>query len=490
MKSSNIYLNLYGIFIIKQYLKRNDYNEEFINALNKQIDDESLALFSSLLNKGNKKLSFEILIILINVTYTMQGEMLFGKDQNVVENIASFLIKNKNDIILLEFGIILIKHMTSKNSLVKQILYNCKLIDFFNEIYQKYLLNSDIIDNLILCLGHFINSRFSSNKNILFSIKIIKAQLNNNTSFQRLLSYVYILYNLVYSQNPEIIKKMIEEEIHKSLMEIFPFDDNSYPSFNKNTKNNNINDININDEEDFKRKFLNFRLLIIKIIENLLTLEENDYIQKIIDAGISQFLNRLLQLSDIKVIKNAFNCIFFICYGTFGQISDLYDKNTISIALKVSKNVYETLNSKNQFINNLSKKDFIGALKEISSAFSLLIINSLYERLVPIIKFDNGFILLLLKDSLKIFQDIPKCHELISYICKAFYKLLKSSDDNLKEFLVKNGFKEILEKLQINPNEEIVKNAEMIYEEYFEDFDDNSNNYNINDIIEDCEFDE
>ena len=65
MKSSNIYLNLYGIFIIKQYLKRNDYNEEFINALNKQIDDESLALFSFLLNKGNKKLSFEILIILI-----------------------------------------------------------------------------------------------------------------------------------------------------------------------------------------------------------------------------------------------------------------------------------------------------------------------------------------------------------------------------------------------------------------------------------------
>ena len=490
MKSSNIYLNLYGIYIIKQYLKRNDYNEEFINALNKQIDDEFLALFSFLLNKGNKKMSFEILIILINVTYTKQGEMLFGKEQNVVENIANFLIKNKNDIILIEFGIILIKHMTSKNSLVKQILYNCKLIDFLNEIYQMYLLNPDIIDNLILCLGHFINSRFSNNKNILFSIKIIKAQLNNNTSFQRLLSYVYILYNLVYSQNPEIIKKMIDEEIHKSLMEIFPFDDNSYLSFNKNIKNNNINDININDEEDFKRKFLNFRLIIIKILKNLLTLEENDYIQKIIDAGISQFLNRLLQLSDIKIIKNAFNCIFLICYGTFGQISDLYDNNTISFALKVSKNVYETLHSQNQFINNLSKKDFIGALKKISSAFSLLIINSLHERLVPIIKFENGFILLLLKDSLKIFQDIPKCHELITYICRAFYKLLKSSDDNLKEFLVKNGFKEILEKLQINPNEEIVKNAEMIYEEYFEDFDDNSNNCNINDIIEDCEFDE
>ena len=488
MKSSNIYFNLYGVYIIKQYLAKNNYNDDFINALNKQIDDEFLKLFSLLLNKGNEKMSFEILIILINVTYTKEGEMFFGKDQNVVENIFTFVNKNKNDIILIEFSLMLIKHMTSKNSLVKQILYNCKLLDLFNEIYQMYILNSDIIDHLILCLGHFINARFSKNKNMLFSIKIIKAQLNNNTDFHRLKTYVYILYNLVYSQNPEIIKKMIDEEIHKSLMEIFPFDDISFTSFNKNTKNNKINDININDEEKFQNEFRNFRLLIIKILANLLTLEGNDYIQKIIDSGISQFINRLLQLNDIRIIKNAFNCIFLICFGTFGQICKLYNNNTISLALKVSKNVYEALNSQNKFINNTSKEDFIGALKEISISFSLLIINSLYEQLVPLIKFENGFILLLLKDSLKIFQDIPNRHNVISYICTAFSKLL-SSDKTIKEFLLKNEFKEILEKLQVNSNEEIVNNAEKIYEEYFEVFDDNSNNCNINDIIDDYKFD-
>ena len=59
----------------------------------------------------------------------------------------------------------------------------------------------------------------------------------------------------------------------------------------------------------------------------------------------------------------------------------------------------------------------------------------------------------------------------------------------IKEFLLKIGFKEILEKLQINQNEDIVKTAEIIYDEYFEDFEDNSNsnNININDIIDDCE---
>ena len=489
MKSSNIYFNLYGVYILKQYLSKNNYNEDFINALNKQIDDEFLSLISLLLNKDNKKMSFEILIILINVTYTKEGEMLFGNEQNVVENIFNFINKNKKDIILIEFSLMLIKHITSKNSLVKQILYNCKILDLFNEIYQMYLLNSDIIDHLILCLGHFINSRFSNNKNMLFSIKIIKSQLNNNTNFHRLLTYIYILYNLVYYHNPEIIKKMIDEEIHKSLMDIFPFDDISLTSFNKNSKNNNINDININDEEEFKKKFRKFRLIIIKILENILTLEEHEYIQKIIDSGIAQFINRLLQLSDIKIIKNTFNCIFMICYGTFGHISNLYENNTISLALKVSKNIYEAFNSQNQFINNISKEDFIGALKEISKAFSLLIKNSLHEQLVPIIKYEKGFLLLLLKDSLKIFQDIPDNDDLITFICQAFYKLLKSSDFNIKEFLLKNGFKEILEKLQINQNEDIVKTAEIIYDEYFEDFEDNSNsnNININDIIDDCE---
>ena len=147
------------------------------------------------------------------------------------------------------------------------------------------------------------------------------------------------------------------------------------------------------------------------------------------------------------------------------------------------------MNSQNQFKNNISKKDFIKALKEISNAFSLLIYNSLYEQLVPIVKYENGFILLLLKDSLKLFQDIPNSQNVITNICEALYKLLKLFDNNV-EFLLKNGFKEILEKLQVNPNEEIVKNAEKIYEDFFENFDDNSNsnNCNINDIIDDYEF--
>ena len=489
LKSENIYFNLYGVFIVKQYLKLNNYNVDFIGALNKQIDDEFLTLITYLLKKGNKKMSFEILIILINVTYTMEGEMLFGKDQKVVENIASFIGNNKNDSTFVGLGLLLIKNMTNKNALVKQILYDYNIIEYFKEIYQKYILNSDIIENLILCLGHFINSRFSKNKYILFSINIIKSQLNHNNNFQRLTAYINILYNLAYTKNCEIIKKMIDEEIYKPLMEIFPFDEDNFSKFYDSTKNNDNNIII--DEETMKKKLQNMRILIIKIFQHLLLLEDNVYIQKLIDSGISQFINKLLKLSDIKIIKNTFNCIYLISFGTFGHVSDLYNNNTVSLALNVSKNVYEALNSKNQIINNnISKKDLLGALREISLAFSILIINSLYERIVPIIEYENGLILLLLKDTLKLIDELPNKRDSISYIFKAFYKILKSFDENIKEFLEKNGFKEVLEKLLNNSDEEISKCSSTIIDEFFDDGSNDNNNININDIIKNCNFDD
>ena len=495
MESSDINLNLFGIYIINYYLKCNSYDENSINNLTQQINNEYLSLFTSLLNKGNKKLSFIILIILINVTFTKQGEMLFGEDENVMNNIATFLGNNKNDMIFLEFGILFIKHITCKNSLVKQILYKFKIIDFFNEIYQKFLLNSDIMEDIILTIGHFINSRFSKNKGILCSINIIKSQLNKKTPFESLVRYFNILFNLVFYNDPDIIKKMIDEEIHIKLMDLFPFDEQSFIFVHKNTKNNNINDINIKDKDSFEKELRNFRLLIIKILGKMLYLNDDNYIQKIIDSNFSQFLNKLLKLSDIKIIKNTFYCIQNIFYGTYGQISNLYDNNTVSLSLQVAKNVYEALRSKNQFISNKSKEEFVKTLREIDYSFSLLIINSLNERLIPVIKYDNHIVLLFLLEGFKFLEDNKKDNELISLILRAISKLLdyfkKNDDENndlttnfLVEFLEKNGFKEILEKLQYNSDENIMENSEIIFDEYFDNsIGDNSDKININDII-------
>ena len=466
-------MNLYAVYIIKEYLKKTDYDDNSLNLITQQITTEYLLIFTSLLNKGNKKLSYEILIILINITYTKQGEILFGEDEKVIKNISNFLVNNKNDVKLLYLGIFLIKHITYKNPLVKQILQNYKIISFFEEIYEKYILDSNFMENLIKCLGHFIDSRFDKNKNILCSIKIIKSQLNKNTPIDLLEKYV-------------------------------PFDDNiiSKLKINQNMNLKYINDEDFYDIEIAKKILRQLRLLILKILGNLFSLEEVLYTQKIIDYNISIFLNKVLKFTDIKIIKNAFYCISNICLGSYGQISNLYNNNTIIIALNVAKNIYETIISKNQFINNLLKEDFICALREIDYSFSYLIINSLFEKLIPIIKYDNYIIIHLLLKGIQLFEDNYQEKKLLSFILKAISKLLqyeKSNEDDTKEeninlidLLGKNGFKEILEKLQTNSDEDIVDDAEKIFDEFFDDNNNENNldNIDINDIINDIQEEE
>ena len=178
------------------------------------------------------------------------------------------------------------------------------------------------MDNLILCLGHFIESGYTNNKDNLCSIKIIKSQLNKNFELKKLLRYVYIMYKLAKYNNPEIYKKMIEDEIHKSLMDIFIFDEDI----------ENRSDIN---EKDLKK----FRLIIIKTIGKMLSLENNAYIKKIIESGICEFLKKLLQYDDLNIIKNIFFCLYNICGGSTGQINYIYNNNAVFLSIEVAKNI-------------------------------------------------------------------------------------------------------------------------------------------------------
>ena len=145
LKSKDINIIIYAVYLIDNFLRKNEFDDNSLDILSEQIDIEYLLLLSSFLNKGIKKLSFSVLIILINVSYTIKGQLLCGENEDIITNIANFLGNNKNDMILLEFGILLIKNITWKNSFAKQILQNYKIVEFFNEIYQKYILNDKII---------------------------------------------------------------------------------------------------------------------------------------------------------------------------------------------------------------------------------------------------------------------------------------------------------------------------------------------------------
>ena len=493
LNSSDINLNLYSIYIIKQFLIKNNFDEKSVKRLIEQLNDEILLLLSSLLNKNNSSLSSEILIILINISYPLEGEMLFGNEEKVITNIANFLGNNKTNINLLYYGILLIKNITSKNSLVKQILQDYNIIQFFNEIYENYLLDVNFINNIILCIGHFINSRFENNRNILSSIKIIKTQLVKNMPIRTLIEYAYILYNLSLSNNSKTYEAMVKYEIEKNLMDIYPFENDIKI---KELNEENINSINIEEKDITENDYQNLRLLILKILGKIMSSEGNDIItQKVVDSGISKFLNKVLQTKNIKIIKNVFFCASNICAGTYGQISNLYDNGTMFELIKAAKSIYDSLD-KDNFINPCIRIDYIKAFREVNYAISLTIINSLYERLIPIAKYKNYTAILILIKGLKLFDDFNTSNNkfLLIYILNAISKLIdydNTEDENepqmfegvnFRDFLTKYAFKEILEKLQTNGDENIVDLAEKIYEELYDD--DTDNNINIDDIID------
>ena len=493
LNSPDINLNLYSIYIIKQFLIKNNFDEKSIKTLIEQLNDEILLLLSSLLNKNNNNLASEILIILINISYPLEGEMLFGNEEKVISNIANFLGNNKTNINLLYYGILLIKNITNKNSLVKQILQNYNIIQFFNEIYENYLLDVNFINCIILCIGHFINSRFDNNRNILSSIKIIKTQLVKNMPVRNLVESVYILYNLSLSNNIKTYEAMVKYEVEKNLMDIYPFE-NDIKIKELNEENNSL--INIDEKNVTENDYQNLRLLILKILAKIMSSENNDEItQKVIDSGIAKFLNKVLQTNNIKIIKNVFFCASNICAGTYGQISNLYDNGTIFELIKSAKIVYDSLEN-NNFINSTIRTDYIKTFKEINYVISLTIMNSLYERLIPIAKYKNYAIILILLKGLKFFDDFNASNNttLLIFILNALSKLIdydntEDEDEpqmfagvNFREFLSHHAFKEILEKLQTNGNEKIVDLAEQVFDKLYDD-DDSDNNINIDDIV-------
>ena len=483
--------NLYAIFIIKKFLEVNNFDDNSIYSLINQINKEYLLLFTSLLNKNNKNLSYDTLIILVNISYTEEGELLFGEEEKAISNIATFMGNNRADIYLIDLGILLIKNITHKNSLVRQMFQNYKILQFFNEIYEKFIFDNNFMNNLILCIGHFINSRFSDNS-CLISIKIIKTQLNANIPLEIVVKYVYILYNLSYYNEEKVYIEMIKNDIPTVLMNIYPFNNEKTEKYYKEKEediNNNIK------EKDSKRELC---LLILKILGKMLSTENKNISKNIIDNGIAKFLNKVFQSNDIKIIKNAFFCLSNLCAGSYGQISYLYDNDTIFEAFKVAEYVYDILFSNNKFIDSFITQDFIKTFREITYVISLIIINSLYERLIPFARNHNYAIVKMLLKGLKIFPEYYNKNNknLIIYMLNAISKLnkyeknndeeelLKNNISKYSEFLEQNEFKEILENLLVNPDENIADVAQSIYDEFF--ITSNSNdNINIDDIIED-----
>ena len=367
-------------------------------------------------------------------------------------------------------------------------------MDFFNEIYERHLLDNDFMKNLLSCIWNFISYKLNMKKKgdsdgplcLIPSIKIIKTQIRPNLPSELLNKYIYSLYNLTFFNSFDIYLNMTNNKIHQELMNIYPIIIGKINELNIKVKEyeskNNIINHNIKEEEKYTKLLKNIEnykyiiLMILKILGKMMSLDEGILTQTLIDSGIANFYNYVLQSNDTKIIKNASFGISNICAGAYGQISCLYEKNTFIQLIKVTKNIYEALEY-NSKLKNVYFSELKDAFREINFVFSLAIINSLYEKSIPLIKYDNCVVVLFLIKALHIlnengYEDLIKC------ILSALYKLIiydrgeqtKNNDNNkdnnyldIIEFMEINGIKEYLEKLKSNMSEEIVDKAEIIY---------------------------
>ena len=519
LKSNDINYLLYAIYIIKKYFEDNDNNEKAIDFLVSQLNCEYMILLTSLFNKGEKKLSYCLLFILINIGYTQSGEELFTLDEKIVLNIAMFLGNNKNEKTLLYNGIWLIKNI-SFNDKICGIFLKYKILDFFEEIFERNLFDSDFMKNLMSCMKNFINfviKRHKIKKSkeflcLLPCIKIIKTQIRPNYSAELLFSYIYKLYEIAGFNSSDVYYEMTNCKIQNEIMNIYPIivqfieqlknNIKKYEEEYKNKNDNIPNDINnINNEEKQKYKknvkdletYKQICLVILKILGKLMSLDDGILTQNLLDSGVAIFLTNVIQSHEIRVIKNAAFCISNICAGTCGQIGNLIKNNTLVELIKVSKNIYDALNynEKNKNENYSELKD---ALREINYVFSLTIENSIFEKLIPLARFNDYTIVLVLIKGLSLLDDIND-GDLISNILKGLYKLIvfdrseKSDESNnnsgdknynekflsFTEVMERNGFKETLEKLQMSENLKISHQAHKMHDALFSNLEEEDN---------------
>ena len=211
----------------------------------------------------------------------------------------------------------------------------------------------------------------------------------------------------------------------------------------------------------------NSLLAILKIFGKLMYLDDGIITQNLLNAGISSFLTKVLQSNDIRIIKNACFCISNICAGTYGQSSYLFNDNTLYGLIKVSKNILEAIELRQE------KDDYylqlLDVFREINFVFSITISNTLIEKVIPFCQCENYTVIIILMKGLNILLG-DKNQDLFSSMFIAINKLIlftKDYDNNIFFNMEKYGLKENLEKIIITGSLALAKEAEKIHESLY-----------------------
>ena len=133
-----------------------------------------------------------------------------------------------------------------------------------------------------------------------------------------------------------------------------------------------------------------------------------------LDFGILNFFNKIIDSFEnninYKIIKHVFLCISNLSID-LDSPSILYSTGIILKLIKLGDNIYNSL--KDDINNN---KDIKISFRELCNTFSIIIIISKYQDLIPVIKYNNYLTIVFLIEALSLFE---RKNELIDLIFKA-----------------------------------------------------------------------
>ena len=458
-------MNLYAVSLINNFIDKSENNDEEIKTVVNKLNKKYMLYLIELLNKNENRLLYNLLRILINISYTEESDYIFCNNLELINKISQFIQNNKNNDIFVFSKILILKNMTSENNIIKLRFIELGIINYLIEISNNYSDDIELVHKIIICIGNFtIMPSIVHSKYYFPCILILKNHLSKTTNLKRISKYLSFLYNLSLLKTNEILIEMVKKDVHKVLMNIFPFE-----GINKNETQNLL----------FSNKFLDdkkniiyydiIRQLSLKIFVKLISIDEANT-KILIDNYFLEFLHKLLFSKNIKIIKIVILCFKIICEDYFVYINKLIINGSLKKFMNFGKNIYFAFKSYIK-INDNDMKELIEIYKEICYIISLIINNCKYEQFIPLFNYNKLTIILFLAKSFSIFQ---KDINLIISCLNALYKLviydkIKEQSENYDSstsfslIMDNQGISIELEKLKLFENEEINKKAEYLY---------------------------
>lgn len=443
-------LQKYSVYIFWNYIYSLKSDQQ-LESISQNINSESIQRLCLLLaqNTNDNQFLFTICLILINISYTHLGEEKIVSIESNLRYIMNFITNVRGNRDMVEYAIMLIKDLTQNFPSSKKFFLDNALFTIYQFIYDNFQFDNQIIEVLITSICNLCSYSYFPEYDTHFEKIIpITASILQTNNYYYLHMGLYILNKL--SVRPPLIDKIINSQIHLKIFQLYP----------------KIDIMNFNEESNEKLK-----LFCIKIIGNILY-GDSIQTQVMINSNVIEFLNSVLKENNLRLLKNAIWSIYNISSNSFGQITNLFNKETVYYVLQIGVNVYEVLVN-NDYAQAQEKRGLLlEVLKEVCFFISSTLCGSLFSMLVSFIEYKNNAVIKLICFGLEIFQNneelIISLIEGIHKIIAIDYSMNESKEISYLNLLFQCGLEEQLKILIQNPNINIQVKAEELFETIFE----------------------